>query len=411
MLAMKFTPVLLLTIASIGEVPDETPLAEQVAHHYVELARQRYEDSLDAAAALNEAVQAFLNEPNATTHQAAKDAWVVAHSVYSHTEVFRFGNPNVDAWESRVNAWPMDEGLIDYVADGDVHHEGNVHARANIIVEGRIPITDEVLAAFMDGTDPKAAPLASLGISDVESNVTRGYHAIEFLLWGQDLNEERGQAGQRPFTDYVEGDDCTNGRCDRRRRYLSAVCRLLMRDLEFAIRDWDANGRLYAKVFNALPIAERLERMIVGVGTLSYGELAIERMQVAFLTSDQEEEQSCFSDATHHAHYHNALSIQTTYLGRHARQNGKRIEGPSISDLVAAVEPELDARIRKELEASIALAQELVRVAEAGEPFDVMTAADNVEGRKRIQSLMNALQQQTESLDLVKALVPKLAEL
>ena len=34
---------------------------------------------------------------------------------YQQTEGFRFGNAIVDDWEGKVNAWPLDEGLIDYV--------------------------------------------------------------------------------------------------------------------------------------------------------------------------------------------------------------------------------------------------------------------------------------------------------
>jgi putative iron-regulated protein len=47
----------------------------------------------------------------------------------------------------------------------------------------------------------------------VEANVATGYHAIEFLLWGQDLNGHGVGAGNRPWTDYAAQDICTNDNC------------------------------------------------------------------------------------------------------------------------------------------------------------------------------------------------------
>lgn len=35
-------------------------------------------------------------------------------------------------------------------------------------------------------------------LDGVQANVATGYHAIEFLLWGQDLNGTNPGAGNRP---------------------------------------------------------------------------------------------------------------------------------------------------------------------------------------------------------------------
>ena len=64
-----------------------------------------------------------------------------------------------------------------------------------------------------------------------EANVASGYHAIEFLLWGQDLNGTNAGAGERPYTDYVVGEGCSNGNCARRAEYLQAASSLLIQDL------------------------------------------------------------------------------------------------------------------------------------------------------------------------------------
>ncbi|MEO0650332.1 MAG: imelysin family protein [Planctomycetota bacterium] len=387
---------------------DEAPLAEQVAAHYLLQADARYGDALDGATALNRAVQALLREPTPEAHQAAKEAWITAHSIYSHTEVFRFGNPNVDAWEGIVNAWPMDEGLIDYVADGYVFHHGNPFATWDIVHNGDMPIDEELIAAFADGTDPKAG--YELRMSDVESNVTTGYHAVEFLLWGQDLNQDPAvHGGQRPHTDFVTGEGCTGGRCDRRREYLAAAAGRLMYDLRHIIRDWNGSGRLYGATFQALPLAEQLERMVVGMGSLSYAELASERIRVALLTNDQEEEQSCFSDTTHLATLHNALGIQSMYFGQHRKLDGTVVSGPSCSDLVAALDPELDAALRAALAETEAAARAIVAAAEAGQPFDRMIIDEGDAGRELLRALIAKLQAQAELFEQVRTRVPELA--
>lgn len=396
-------------LASISSGATEVSAAA-VAEHYVALAHARYTDSLAAAQELNRAVQAFLREPTAEGQAVAKSAWLRAHSVYSQSEVLRFGNPNVDAWEGKVNAWPMDEGLIDYVADGYVFHEGNPFANYNIIATGSLQIDEELISAMAEGTDPKAA--YELRMSEVESNVTTGYHAIEFLLWGQDLNRRASDdhGGQRPYTDFLLGDEGTGGHNKRRRDYMQAAIGLLQHDLRFAVRDWEPGGKLYSKKFADLPVAERLDRMLIGMGSLSFAELASERIRVALLTGDQEEEQSCFSDTTHHAILHNVLGIESLYLGRHANIDGTVVEGPSMSQLVFELDPQLDTRVRSAFKNTRNVAQAIAAAGDEGRPFDTIIADyDDVEGRLRLERLIECLRLQAEALDSLRVRVPELA--
>ncbi|MHC4376120.1 MAG: imelysin family protein [Planctomycetota bacterium] len=392
------------------DTPAVEVTASDVVEHYVLQAHARYSDSLAAAQELNKTVQAFLRKPTPEGQTAAKRAWLRAHSVYSHTEVFRFGNPNVDAWEGKVNAWPMDEGLIDYVADGYVFHEGNPFATYNIIATGSLQIDEELISAMAEGTDPKAA--YELRMSEVESNVTTGYHAIEFLLWGQDLDggATHDNGGQRPYTDFVLGEEGTGGNNKRRREYMQAAVGLLQYDLRFAIRDWKPEGKLYSKTFSALPVAERLDRMLIGMGSLSFAELASERIRVALLTGDQEEEQSCFSDTTHHAILHNTLGIESLYQGRHTRIDGTLVEGPSLAELVRSLDPRLDARVTEAFAKTREVAQAIADAGDAGRPFDTTIADFEAnEGRAQLEQLIECLRIQAECLEAVRARVPELA--
>lgn len=400
-LALLLAPTALPAAAS----DQEPPTPEAVTEHYVQLAHTRYVDALAGAQNLLEAVRAFLDAPSKETQDAAKAAWLSAHLTYSHTEVFRFGNPNVDAWEGKVNAWPMDEGLIDYVSDGYTFHEGNPFARLNIIVEGRMRIDDDLLAEYQSGADPKQATAGD--ITDVESNVTCGFHAIEFLLWGQDLEEVPGEGGQRPHTDFVLTGDATAPQPRRRRDYLLAATRLLLSDLRFMTIDWNPRGRLYSKRFAELPVEERLDRMIVGMGSLGYAEVASERIRVAMMTGDQEEEQSCFSDLSLEAIAANLESIDTTYRGVHVSRDGARLQGPSVADLVAAARPELHGRVTKALGATLEHVEGLCKQKQS---LDQLIHPDNAAGKAQLAALIELLRVQTEALEEVRALAPALTE-
>lgn len=383
-------------------------LPEAVAEHYVRLAHARYRESLETAETLFEAIRAFISKPSPETHEAAKQAWIKAHRVYSTTEVFRFGNPNVDAWETRVNAWPIDEGFLDYVAPGRYAYEGgNPHALFNLISSDFQIATGYVVEARSE-KDPKAG--IYYGFTENETNVATGYHAIEFLLWGQDLNERPDSAGTRPFTDYLVGAEATGGNGARRCEYLLTIARILVADLRDAVLDWDPErSTLYAKSFRELELPVRLERMVLGMGGLSNGELAGERIQVALLASDQEEEQSCFSDTTHLSLLENALGVESLYLGRHDRRDGQSLEGPSLASLVHRLDPELDWQLRRRLEASRKVLERVVTRAEGGEPFDQMIREGNDEGRALLNEAISALQAQTELFETVRSRIPELA--
>lgn len=405
-------PALICAFASLaclaGTKAEETPFAEKVTRQYVEIASARYQDSYDTARLLMDAIREFVTNPSEETHKQAKEAWVVAHKVYSLTEVFRFGNPNVDAWETKVNAWPIDEGFLDYVAPTYSYEGGNPHALYNLIAS-EFFIDDGYIAEARSEMDPKAGVYH--GFTDNETNVATGYHTIEFLLWGQDLNQSPKEAGLRPYTDYVLGENGTGGNMDRRRQYLMAISGILLQDLTTAIQDWKTDRPfLYSKVFLDLPVEQQLDRMVMGMGSLSNGELAGERIQVALLASDQEEEQSCFSDTTHIAIYQNALSVQSLYHGQHHMHNGQRIEGPSLSELVAKLDQNLDAELTQKFVETMEAAQGVVDRAEKIEPFDRMIQSGNEEGRAVLNELISRLKAQTELIEEVHMMVPELAK-
>ena len=387
-----------LVIAATAVSLPASATLEPVTRTYVDIAHAVYEDSLIGARKLHQAIGAFLDAPSDTTLAQARRAWIDARIPYQQTEVYRFGNPIVDEWEGRVNAWPLDEGLIDYVdtaAYGSMSEENTFYA-ANIIANPTLTVAGRTI----DATTIDAALLRSLHeVDEVEANVSTGYHAIEFLLWGQDLNGTGPGAGQRPATDFVPGAECTGGHCERRRAYLMAATELLLADLEEIVAAWGSDGAAHAAL-DALPALEQLTVMLNGMGSLSYGELAGERMQLGLMLHDPEEEHDCFSDNTHNSHYDNARGIHNVYHGRYRRIDGSVVDGPGLAGLVQAAAPDVDAEMRARLDATAAAMRRLKDTADSGAmAYDQMLGESNPAGNTLVSDAIEALVAQTRALE------------
>jgi len=375
--------------------------AKAVVAHYTEIVFAVFSDAESTAKNLQAAVDAFLAKPNEETLKAARTAWIAARVPYLQSEVFRFGNTIIDDWEGQVNAWPLDEGLIDYVDSAYEHALGNPAATANIIANPQIQVGEDKVDVS-EITPEKLASLNELGGS--EANVATGYHAIEFLLWGQDLNGTGPGAGSRPASDYLEGAGATGGHNDRRRAYLKAVTQLLVNDLEEMVGNWKPDvADNYRASLEAEPAESGLRKMLFGMGSLSLGELAGERMKVSLEANSPEDEQDCFSDNTHNSHFYDAKGIRNVYLGEYTRVDGTKLTGPSLSSLVAKADPATDEALKNDLQATEAKIQIMVDHANKGEHYDQLIAAGNEPGNKIVRDAISALVKQTGSIEQAAA--------
>ncbi len=376
----------------------ENVAKSSVLKTYSDIAEAKYADSLTTAKALQAAVDALIASPSAEALQHAREAWLAARVPYQQTEVYRFGNAIVDDWEGKVNAWPLDEGLIDYVDAGyGGPSDENAFAVLNVVANPSFTLS----GAAIDAGDITPELLAeTLHEADgIEANVATGYHAIEFLLWGQDLNGHGPGAGNRPWTDYAMGDDCTGGNCNRRAAYLKAATDLLVSDLEWMTAQWaeggDARGAAMADE-NA-----GIATILTGMGSLSYGEQAGERMRLGLMLNDPEEEHDCFSDNTHNSHYYDGLGVQNVYLGEYVRVDGSLVSGASLSDLVAANDADLDAEMQSKLSGTMLALGRIKTAAEAGFSYDQMLEAGNDAGEALVMGGVNGLIDQTRSIERI----------
>ncbi len=394
-LALGATPAFAAGSASV-------PGKADVLTNYANIAEAKYQDSLATAKTLQTAVAALIATPSAEALTAARQAWLAARVPYQQSEVFRFGNAVVDDWEGNVNAWPLDEGLIDYVdtsyggpSDENALAALNVIANPTFELSGKTIDTSAITPELLSDTLHEA--------DGVEANVATGYHAIEFLLWGQDLNGTEHGAGARAWTDYAAGDLCTNTNCDRRGDYLQAATDLLVSDLEWMAAQWGETGEGRTTLLSNESAG--ISAMLTGMGSLSYGEQAGERMRLGLMLNDPEEEHDCFSDNTHNSHYYDGLGVQNVYLGEYVRVNGELISGASLSDLVSAADSALDTEMRLKLSNTMQALGRIKSTAEAGFSYDQMLEQGNAAGEALVMGGVNGLVDQTQSIERVVKLL------
>jgi putative iron-regulated protein len=377
-----------------------SPRPSDVLTNYGDIAHAMYEDSLIAAKSLQTAVNAFLADPSQAKLAAARAAWKAARVPYLQSEGYRFGNAVVDQWEGEVNSWPLDEGLIDYVAASyGTSSDENPLYTLNVIAHKQIRIGAKQLDASV--IDKKL--LRQLQQAEgVAANVATGYHAIEFLLWGQDLHGTGPGAGERPASDY-DVKVCTHANCDRRAQYLKAATDLLVEDMAEMTADWSPGGKA-RKDLAAKGQDGGLSTILTGIGSLSYGEMAGERMKLGLILHDPEEEQDCFSDNTHNSHYYDELGMTEIWRGAYTRISGAVVHGAGFRDYVMAKSPDTAKRMDEHMADALAKIKRIKDTGDSGKmAYDQMIAKDNAVGNKMVQDAIDALIAQTRADEAVVA--------
>lgn len=337
---MKHIICLIAVIPLLSACSNEQEALEQkVVENYAEIVYANYDDAVRGAGILRDAIELFLENPGPESFETAKQAWLASRPAYLQTEAFRFYDGPIDEEEGLINAWPLDENFIDYVVD---------ETTGKIVYGGVINSPEQFPSLDAD-------MLLKENEVHGEADVKVGYHAIEFLLWGQDLYEN--SAGQRPYTDYLTGAGATAPNGERRKQYLKIVSDLLVEHLTH-VRDAWAPGSPYRTQFVQKQNHKKsLSDALSGLGKLSKGELAGERMTVALENKDQEDEHSCFSDNTHLDILYNQVGILNVYRGSYKRSDGTEVKGPGFNELVALEDPTLARSIEDQLTRTLAAAQ------------------------------------------------------
>lgn len=401
--------------------------AQKVSKHdilkgYANIAMHNYKDALKDAKTLQSAIYAFTKNPTASSLQKAKDEWLNSRESYGETEIFRLSNTPIDAeegWiekaygnlESQINAWPLDENMIDYTLDANYKRtSGNI-----IDSKGKFtPVGEDSKPVNIDKLDVKT--ITALNENGGEANVASGYHAIEFLLWGQDqdynsiledkVTHGKMVAGERPLTDFTK-----DKFADRRKAYLKAAADKLVADLALVSSAWssktstncskDARGCYRAALLGDLKGADAsknidenvaLKQIFGGMGMFIKSELANERIAVAVLTPSEEDEHSCFSDNTHRDIDQNYKGFKNVLLG-----NYKSAKFPNAFANLDAKEKAKITKLMKSIETKIA---SIDKIAKTDRHFDHQIYPNDPQARV-IVALKNELRKLGDEMVVV----------
>jgi putative iron-regulated protein len=313
---------------------------------YGEIIAQNYADNYSTAIILQNKINDFVASPSATSLNNARNAWLEARESYGQSEVARESGTAIDtdqsattSWgigsEGQINAWPIDEGYIDYIQAGSEAYAGNFNG--GIIADRTINITEELLKNSNEG-----------GTGATDKNISTGWHAIEFLLWGQDETAPiEDKAGQREFTDYTTAENA-----DCRKQYLTTVTNILLNDLKVT---WAAGGA-FRNYFNNLEVNDAMTIMLTGATFIAGAELSEERMIIPV-------------DNTHRDVYTNAQGVFNVIYGRYAS-----INGASFYELVRQTNPEQAKQLN---DAYLNAKTKIDAIANSTKPFDLLIVEEN----------------------------------
>ena len=347
---------------------------KQVVLNYSNIVHASYVDSMNLAKNMQEKINNFLEAPSQKGLDEAKQSWIDSRFPYLQTEVYRFyGGPidDEDGPEGLLNAWPMDESYVDYV-------KGSPKSGIINNTEKYPVITQELLL--------------SLNEKEGEENISCGYHAIEFLLWGQDFNSDG--PGNRPFTDYT-----TAANADRRKEFLKITVNLLIENLQSLVNDWAPDQKNYRNDFVNSQPKESFQKILMGMTLLAGFELAGERILVAYESKAQEDEHSCFSDTTHNDSIYDIVGIKNVWTGRYTRADGSIIEGPGIRNFALRIDADLTEKIDNSLKLALKTSMEIPK------PFDQAILAEK--GSDTSNSIMSLVEELENTADSFVAVAKK----
>ena len=327
---------------------------------YAQIAEAVYADALSLAIELRKEIKAFVAAPDVPKHITAKLTWLEARMPYLQSEALRFAGSPIDSipdLEQSLNGWPIDAGYIDAV---------KADLKSGLVND----------AAALPKITPEAITALEAG------KVASGYHAIEFLLWGEDKDPK--SAGKRTHSDYIaEGEN----NADRRGAYLVACADLLVRQLSDLLAEWQpAKPDNYRAAFEKLPVDEALGKIFAGA-LAATEEFSTKRLGVPYAAKSGEGEQSQFSDTTHIDALHNTAGLANLAAGAYVGLDGKiRVLGVGFVGLADQVSAAQGEKIRTAVNGAYRSASKV------DAPFDQeVIGEDTAPGRVKIKALIDAL--------------------
>ncbi len=317
-----------------------TVTESQVLSDFInKIALPEYQTLQEHAIRLNNAVVSLNAQPNAANLAAAQQAWRDTRTSWETCEGFLFGPVEDNSYDGNTDAWPVDFRQIDSLI----------------------------------------ANSPSLNVNTVQ-NLTqslRGYHPLEFILWGQHGNAT---------ADSITADQ---------KQYMVALSQDILNNIDSLNSSWAASGgNFQQQVLLAGKGSTRFktnqEAFLTIIGSISdicneVGEQSSGgKIYDPYFSRDSFQTESPFSHNSMVDFRNNIIGAQNAYL---CTFNGQ--QGASISNFVAMHNIALDNKIKQEFSAAI---QALNNVNVTFETAIFLQ-------RTQLQSAMNALNALQATLD------------
>lgn len=261
-----------------------------------------YNELNEKALSLKTAVSALSTETTEANLGTAKTAWSATRAPWEESEGFLYGPVDILAIDPAMDTWPVDVSSM------------------NAILNSNQAITPSLIAA---------------------NNEARGFHLIEFLLWGEDGNKTADQITERQL------------------EYLVAAAADLQNNTQTLYDGWKADGGNFGANFINAGVSSNLypshkaalEEIIEGIITIA-DEVANGKIEDPLNseggTPNAQFEESRFSNNSKLDFANNIRSIQNIYMGDF---NG--VNGAGLTDIVALANPTLDAEVKEKIAAAI----------------------------------------------------------
>ncbi|SEW28386.1 Uncharacterized iron-regulated protein [Chitinophaga sp. YR573] len=259
-----------------------------------------YEDLVAKATTFDNVVTALNATPNAANLAAAQTAWRNMRSTWEQCEGYLIGPVEDDNYDPNMDTWPVDYVQMD-----------SLLASANTL----------------EVTDIEALSTLSL----------RGYHPIEYILWGTD--------GQRTAESLTA----------RQIKYINSLTADLKNTCTKLRDSWITSGGNYgAKVLAAgkgtQPFTTKLSAFVAIASGLAdiCGEVGDSKMKEPYDAKDPSIVESPFSGNSLADFKNNITGAYNVYMGKFLGNEGK-----SLHHLVAAKNLSLDNKIQQQFAAAI----------------------------------------------------------
>ena len=256
------------------------------------------------AGSLSTAIDAFVQTPNTQTLKNAREAWVSARFAWEQTECFGFGPIKSEGFDANFDTWPIDQNDL------------------------------KAILASSDQLTP--------GYVDRLRGSTKGFHLMEYILFGDDANKLVSNFSPRELTflmhlgtDFAQvatsmSDSWTKGSEDK-----PAYRKVL-------VTAGEKDNQTY-------PTLQAAASEMIGGMIDSLTEVADKKIGKTFDKKDPKLAESRFSLNTLNDIKSNVQGSENVYMGMFAPASTK---GRGLSAFVAQVNPALDAKVSQQFKAA-----------------------------------------------------------